>query len=121
MSQPKKTREFVKDLSKKLDLDQNMVDDVVQFYWETIRDAIYEPKHCNIYVRGLGTFNIAKKKMYDNIKRMTHKVNELNELHSFKVYKTKLDCKNKLAYLERCLRFVQIENEKKYLKKHHNE
>ena len=63
MLTPKKAREFIKPTAEELDADILLADDFIQFYWEHVRKALEEPKHCNIDVRRLGIFKVFRKKL----------------------------------------------------------
>lgn len=117
MSQPLKARELIKKTSEVLNEDVILVDDLVQFYWKQVHEAIKEPAYCNINIINLGMFIIAKKRMYDDIADLTDKIRNYNAARSFQQHLLKSQAENKLEYLKKCLRFVEKEKELKLLKR----
>ena len=63
MLRPKKAREFIKTTAEQLDVDILLADDIIQFFWENVRKALEEPKHCNVTVDNLGIFKVFPKKL----------------------------------------------------------
>ena len=58
---PKKSKDHIKPVAEKLNLDSNLVSDAVAFYYKTLRKALSHLDHYNIMVENLGTFKIKER------------------------------------------------------------
>jgi len=53
---PKKAKNLVPELAKKLQLSEEEVRSVVDAYWDKVRKTLSSLDHTHVYLRGLGTF-----------------------------------------------------------------
>jgi hypothetical protein len=69
---PKKPKEFIKLTADKLNVDEDLVNDITSFFWKDLRKALVDLKSPNIKVNGMGTFTIKDwklKEVQDTYKR----------------------------------------------------
>lgn len=66
---PKKPKDFIKPTAEVLQHPESLVDDIVSFYWSTVRKALTEFKGPSITVPNLGTF----KARYSKLDKIEHK------------------------------------------------
>jgi nucleoid DNA-binding protein len=70
---PKKANSLAKEVAEKLNVEETLVKDLIEFYWVEVRKAIVNLKHYNIHIDGLGVFRVKAwkideiKKMYENV------------------------------------------------------
>lgn len=60
---PKKPKDFIKPTAEALGQSESLVDDVVGFYWASVRKALSELESPSITVTNLGTFKVRYKKI----------------------------------------------------------
>jgi hypothetical protein len=60
---PKKPKEFIKPTAETLEVSETLVDDVIGFYWRTVRKALSDLESPSITVTNLGTFNVRYNKI----------------------------------------------------------
>ena len=60
---PKKSKELYKVTAEELNINEDLVKDLTDMYWNEIRKSITGLKHHLIYVAGIGTFNAKSWKL----------------------------------------------------------
>ena len=60
---PKKSKHFINPTAKKLDLDPDLVDDVVSFFYSGIRKSLIEMEGPNIQIENLGSFKAKQNEL----------------------------------------------------------
>tara|TARA_R110002167_G_scaffold277831_1_gene483717 strand:+ start:2601 stop:2996 length:396 start_codon:yes stop_codon:yes gene_type:complete len=60
---PKRPKDFIKPTAEILEQSETLVDDVIGFYWSTVRKALSELGGPSITVTNLGTFKVRYKKI----------------------------------------------------------
>jgi nucleoid DNA-binding protein len=66
---PKKHNEFKKGIAEEVGVHSQLVDDFITFYFSRVRKKLSSLAHPRIYVEGLGTFYLRKKKLEHAIKK----------------------------------------------------
>ena len=66
---PKKHKEFREGIAKEVGVHTQVVDDFINFYYAKLRKKLSQLSHSNIYVDGLGTFQLKKNKLEFAIKK----------------------------------------------------
>lgn len=66
---PKKPKEFIKPTAEELELKESIVDDVVSFYWNTVRKVLSNLESPSVSVTNLGTFKVR----YNKIEKLKQK------------------------------------------------
>lgn len=64
---PTKAKELLKDLAQELNQDEDLVRDVVNFYWRDLRKQVSSLKHCRVHVTNLGDFVVKHWKLEQKI------------------------------------------------------
>lgn len=75
---PKKPKNILKDLHEDLELDENLVNDVIDFYWKHVRKSISSVSYPRINIENFGVFEVKLKNLVGTIAKYQ------NTLNSFK-------------------------------------
>lgn len=67
---PKKAKELIPEVASTLDLSEEVVKDITQFYWQEIRRSLSSLSHQRVHLSNLGDFIIKDWKIEDKIKRI---------------------------------------------------
>lgn len=120
---PKKASELIPVVAEKLGKDAKFVEDLIEFYWKSVRGAISEYKHPYLYLNGLGTFRIKPWKLplvitkYENtINKYKSKITDGDKVNfmQFSILKEKEQTLAKLLEMKQIIE--QEEQEKKSIK-----
>lgn len=120
---PKKSDELIPVVAEKLNKDIRFVEDLLDFYWKSVRTAIADCKHPYIYLNGLGTFRIKPWKLplvitkYENtINKYKSKITDGDKVNfmQFSILKEKEQTLSKLLEMKQIIE--QEEQEKKSIK-----
>ena len=60
---PKTSKELIKQTTEELNLDEELVNDIITFYYSEVRNCLRDLEHYNIQVSYVGTFKIKKNKL----------------------------------------------------------
>lgn len=113
---PTKGKELIKKTAQELNLPEEMVRDVVEFYYSIVTRKIENLENATIFLHGLGTLRLSRRKLEKNIERM-QKLLESNSQEDFKkvikfnLSKTLLD--SKVKGLEMCNKYYEPLYEKR--------
>lgn len=66
---PQKAKEFVKPTAEELEVSENLVKDLINFYWKEVRNTISNLIHYNVLLVGLGSFRIKTWKIDSEIEK----------------------------------------------------
>lgn len=77
--QPKNSKHYILPTAEQLELDPQLVEDVVSFYYAQLRKALVDLKYHNIAVEELGTFKVAAGKLPKLIAKYTAHLSILNK------------------------------------------
>lgn len=114
---PKDHRIYIKDIAEKVGVHQTLADQFITFYYARIRKCLAELKYPRIYVEGLGTFCIRKKKLEKTIKRNRDILGNLDK-RQYKGYEKHIAVKEKLLNMETVLELMNnLQKEKHKWKK----
>ena len=115
---PKKAKQFIPKVASELALPEDLVEDVINYYWQEIRKSLSTLKHNRIHLTNLGDFTIKHWKIDDKIQMLeqweeNNKLKGLQELTArFKTAETLFDLKN-------IKKIVEEENQRKdFIKLH---
>ena len=109
---PKKYTTFKKDISNEVEVHQSVVDDLVQFYYAKVREALSNLDDNRVYVEGLGTFSIRKARLEKAIVKNKSYLGNL-EKRSYKGYSKVLSVENKIDKYEKMLIKIKEINDKR--------
>ena len=96
---PKKPEKIIKQVAEDLDLSVNTVDDIVSFYYKTLRKKLSELDELRINVSGLGHFSVKSYSLRKSIERTEKIKSRLNpEIFSNYPKIKKLEAKLEVLY-----------------------
>ena len=55
---PRKAKEFIPEVANKLSLSEEVIEDVINFYWREIRKNLSELNHVRVHLTNLGDFTL---------------------------------------------------------------
>jgi nucleoid DNA-binding protein len=67
---PKKAKELIPDVAKETDLSEQLVKDIIDFYWQEVRKSLSSLKHSRVHITNLGDFTIKHWKLDDMIEML---------------------------------------------------
>ena len=72
---PTKGKDLIKKTSVDLDLSEELVNDVVNFYYSTVAKKLESLEYPTLYLHGLGTLRLSMKKLKRDIKGLQKLLN----------------------------------------------
>lgn len=114
---PTRSKELIKKTAEQLNLPAEMVGDVVDFYYSVVIKKIESLKEPTIFLHGLGTLRISRKKLESSIKNLEKLLNSNSQEDFKKVVKYNLSksmLEEKKASLEICNNYYKEIYEKRY-------
>lgn len=109
---PKKIKPFLKSVSEDLDLDQNLVADVYDFYWSNVRKSLTTVPYPRINIENLGVFEVKLKTLDLTIQKYKAYLNKLDAAN-FSKYPKYENAKKRLDVLEATKEILLEERERK--------
>jgi nucleoid DNA-binding protein len=64
---PKKAKQLLPEVAEKVDLSEQAVKDIIDFYWQEVRKSLSSLKHSRVHITNLGDFTIKHWKLDDRI------------------------------------------------------
>lgn len=117
---PKKAKEFILNVSQELNLPEEAVADVVNFYWQEIRKSLSSLTHSRIHVTNLGDFVTKHWKIDDKIE-MLEKWEENNKQKGLQQITARFKTAENLFDLKAIKKIIEEENQRKdFIKLHKN-
>jgi nucleoid DNA-binding protein len=111
---PKKAKEFVEITAKKLEMNQEFVQDVIDFYWKEVRKSLSELRSPRIVVANFGSFQIKHWKLEEQKTIYEAHLRKYNpEEMTFQKHKLKEDAEKRLACVNKVLKMVESDTEKR--------
>jgi len=118
---PKKAKEFIPEVASQLLIQQTIVEDVINFYWQELRKSLSSLKHQRIHVSNLGDFTIKHWKVDDKIK-MLEQWEENNKQKGLQQMTARFKTVESLFDLKSVKKIIEEENQRKgFIKLHKNE
>jgi hypothetical protein len=115
---PKKAKEFIPIVSKKIELEDSLVEDVILFYWKEIRKNLSSLTHVRVHLTNLGDFTIKHWKVDEKIESLTIFKNKNEEEDRQKINeRCKVD--SSLVELNNIKQVIEEENQRKTFIKLH--
>jgi hypothetical protein len=96
---PKKYSSIFKDVSEELDISENLLEDIIGFYYKEVRKNLTELSHPRINVEGLGQFVARPGIVRKSIPRLK-KMLENHDTSTFSAYYNKKMLEEKVAALQ---------------------
>lgn len=111
---PKKAKDLVKPTAEKLELNIELVQDVIDFYWKKVRTSLSDLKSPRIVVANFGSFQIKAYKLEDQRKKYQDISNSFKpEEMTFQKHKIKEDIDAKLAKVTNMMSLVESDKDRK--------
>ena len=119
MLNPKKYKNFYKDIAKEAEVHKDLVSDFVFFFYAKLRKNLSELEHNKINIPNLGTFSIRHRKLKKAIKRQKDILGNLQKM-TFDGFDKSIPVVNKIKKMEDALEMIEtnLKNKKKF--KHEN-
>lgn len=120
---PRKAKEFISPTAIDLNMAEDVVKDIIKYYWTTIRKNISSLSHARIHVTNLGDFNIKHWKIDSKLVNLEkfEKENTLKGNHlinaRFKMAETLYELRNIKKVIEEETQrkeFIQLHKKTKY-------
>ena len=102
---PKKAKDFKKVTAEELNLPEDLINNLVNFYWENIRKYMSELTYGEIRIQNFGTFRVKHWKIADTVEK--HKATILRVEGKFAGYRMKMDLTDRIEKLEKIKSLVQ--------------
>lgn len=97
---PKKSKLLYKDVSEEMNVSENLVDTLIDFYYKELKNTLTNLQHPTINVEGLGQFVIRKNLVTKSIPKY-NKMLENHDTSTFKAYYNKKAIEERVQLLER--------------------
>jgi hypothetical protein len=115
---PRKAKEFIPKVASKLNLQENLVEDLIDYYWQEIRKSLCGLKHTRIHVTNLGDFVTKHWKIDDKIESL-EKWEESNKQKGLQQMTARFKTVENLFELKELKKIVQEEHQRKdFIKLH---
>ena len=110
---PKKAKTALKDLHYELDLEENLVNDILDFYWQHVRKTIVTAAHPRINIENLGVFQVKYKSLDKTITKYDNAITKLGT-ENFNKYTKYDNMRSRLDILLKLKEEMQVEKGRKY-------
>lgn len=115
---PKKAKELIPKVAVELDIPEQLVKDVTDFYWQEIRKSLSGLKHNRVHLTNLGDFTIKHWKLDDKIE-MLEKFKENFKQKGLQEIVTRFRTDESLFDLKAMKKLIEQEEERKdFIKLH---
>jgi nitrogenase subunit NifH len=115
---PKKAKELIPKVAVELDIPEQLVKDVTDFYWQEIRKSLSGLKHSRVHLTNLGDFTIKHWKLDDKIE-MLEKFKENFKQKGLQEIVTRFRTDESLFDLKAVKKTMEGENQRKEFIKLH--
>lgn len=95
---PKKAKKFEEDIAKEVEVHPQVVEDFIKFYYDLLRKHLSNLTYPKIFVQGLGTFVIRRKKLNSSIQKQKDILGNITK-QTYKGYEKMVAVKDKLEKL----------------------
>jgi len=114
---PKKINSIITKTSQELNLSESLVDDIIGFYWNQVRNSINNAEHASLKINSLGTFKVKKWKLDSLIEKYNNHIENLSK-NNFKYMTLQRHAilnsiKEKLERLESVKKDILLEEKRK--------
>jgi nucleoid DNA-binding protein len=113
---PTKGNSLIKKTADDLNLSEEMVKDIVDFYYSTVAKKLESLKYPTLYLHGLGTLRLSMRKLKRDIEGLNKLLNSSHGEDFRKVIRFNLSTElmnNKIKALETCQNYYKEINEKR--------
>lgn len=113
---PNKYKDFVSAVAEKMSLSEELVEDIISFYWKEIRRQLDNPEELELNLRNFGRFIIRPKHLFEQIKTYRSIV-ENAKPRTYAAYTILEITRKKLEGLEKLAKLYEAQEAKRKLKK----
>jgi len=118
---PKKAKEYIPETAELVSLPEEVVEDIVNYYWEEVRKNMSSLSHQRIHLTNLGDFTIKHWKLEDKIISL-EKWEENNKLKGMQELTARFKTAENLFNLKNLKGIIEEENQRKdFIKLHKHE
>lgn len=118
---PKKAKDFVSNVANELNLQDDLVKEVVSFFWAKVRSGLGDLKHHTITVPNLGTFKVRRNKMNEMVKK-SEEIMQHSDPKEFKQYAAYTHASDRLQKIKNLQEMLEEEYSRKMdIKNNRNE
>ena len=107
---PKKAKEFLKSTAEEVNLPEDLVSKLTEFYWQNVRKNITELNYKNLSIINLGNFKVKHWKIDETVESYTRIIESIDG--KFTRYNLKKDLEERIEKLNRIKSLVQEETDK---------
>ena len=109
---PKKAKDFIPTFAEQLHLSEDVVKDVITYYWQSVRKNLSSLSHSRIHLTNLGDFTIKHWKIDEKIGGL-EKWEENNKLKGMQEMTARFKTAETLYNLKNLRKIVDEENQRK--------
>ncbi len=121
MLRPKKAKDFIPDVAKELNLQESLVEDLIDYYWQEVRKSLSGLKHQRIHLTNLGDFVVKHWKIDDKIESL-EKWEETNKQKGMQQMTARFKTAENLFELKEIKKVLEEETQRKnFIKLHKHE
>ena len=113
---PKKSRTFIPKISEELEIEQELIENIFNFYWDDVSKIMRNIEHTRVYIEQLGEFRIKHWLLTKKILEYTDIV-ERNKAQTFREKMKKEDDKSLLDKMINLQKALSEEYSNKLIKK----
>lgn len=118
MLKPIKAKDLIPELAKELNYDENLVRDVIDFYWRHVRKEVSSIKHCRVHLTNLGDFVVKHWRLKERIERL-EQFEEFNRQKGLQQVTARFKNAETLYDLKKLNRLLEDEQQRKQFIKLH--
>ena len=120
MLRPKKAKEYIPEVALQLLIQEELVEDVVNYYWQEVRKSLSGLKHPRLHITNLGDFTVKHWKIDEKIK-MLENWEENNKQKGLQQITARFKTAETLFDLNAIKKVIQEEGQRKdFIKLHKN-
>lgn len=117
---PKKAKEFIPEVAIETSLPEDLIEDIINYYWSEVRKSLSTLKHSRIHITNLGDFTIKHWKIDEKI-NYVEKWEEKNKLKGLQEITARFKTAETLYDLKNLKKIIEEENQRKdFIKLHKN-
>lgn len=109
---PKKSKLLYKDVSEEMNVSENLVDSLIDFYYKELKNTLTNLEHPTINVEGLGQFVIRKNLVTKSIPKY-NKMLENHDTSTFRAYYNKKAIEERVQLLEKMSEMINQDSLRK--------
>jgi len=109
---PKKSKLLYKDVSEEMNVSENLVDSLIDFYYKELKNTLTNLEHPTINVEGLGQFVIKKNLVTKSIPKY-NKMLENHDTSTFRAYYNKKAIEERVQLLEKMSEMINQDSLRK--------